>query len=150
MPDCLAGLAASAAIAVSDIPFHGPISEVRVARVEGELVVNPTRSQLAIADLDIMVAATYENIMMVEGEMSEVSEKEMLEAIIFAHEAIKEHCQVQEELAKAVGKEKRAYCHEVNDEELRKDVWEKCYDKAYAMVVNVMQTSTCARDCSHK
>lgn len=133
MPDCLAGLAASAAIAVSDIPFHGPISEVRVARVEGELVVNPTRSQLAIADLDIMVAATYENIMMVEGEMSEVSEKEMLEAIIFAHEAIKEHCQVQEELAKAVGKEKRAYCHEVNDEELRKDVWEKCYDKAYAM-----------------
>ena len=133
MPDCLAGLAASAAIAVSDIPFHGPISEVRVARVDGELVINPTRSQLATADLDIMVAATYENIMMVEGEMNEVSEKEMLEAIIFAHEAIKEHCRVQEELAAAVGKEKRVYCHEVNDEELRKDIWAKCYDKAYAM-----------------
>ncbi|MCQ4872460.1 polyribonucleotide nucleotidyltransferase [Butyricimonas paravirosa] len=133
MPDCLAGLAASAAIAVSDIPFHGPISEVRVARVNGELMINPTKSQLATADLDIMVAATYENIMMVEGEMNEVSEKEMLDAIKFAHEAIKEHCLVQMELAKAVNKEKRVYCHEVNDEELRKDIWAKCYDKAYAM-----------------
>ena len=133
MPDCLAGLAASAAIAVSDIPFHGPISEVRVARVNGELMINPTKSELATADLDIMVAATYENIMMVEGEMNEVSEKEMLDAIKFAHEAIKDHCLVQMELAKAVNKEKRAYCHEVNDEELRKDVWAKCYDKAYAV-----------------
>ena len=133
MPDCLAGLAASAAIAVSDIPFHGPISEVRVARVNGELMINPTKSELTTADLDIMVAATYENIMMVEGEMNEVSEKEMLDAIKFAHEAIKDHCLVQMELAKAVNKEKRAYCHEVNDEELRKDVWAKCYDKAYAV-----------------
>ena len=115
MPDSLAGLAASAAIAVSDIPFHGPISEVRVARVNGEFVINPTCSQLKEADLDIMVGATYENIMMVEGEMDEVSDQ----------------CLVQEELAKAVGKAKRTYCHEVNDEELRKDVWDKCYQKAY-------------------
>ena len=131
MPDSLAGLAASAAIAVSDIPFHGPISEVRVARIQGEYVINPTCSQLKEADLDIMVGATYENIMMVEGEMSEVSEKEMLDAIKFAHVAIKEQCLVQKELAEAVGKTKRTYCHEVNDEELRKDVWDKCYQKAY-------------------
>ena len=131
MPDSLAGLAASAAIAVSDIPFHGPISEVRVARVNGEFVINPTCSQLKEADLDIMVGATYENIMMVEGEMDEVSEQEMLDAIKCAHAAIKEQCLVQEELAKAVGKAKRTYCHEVNDEELRKDVWDKCYQKAY-------------------
>jgi len=133
MPDALAGLAASAALAVSDIPFHGPISEVRVARIDGEFVINPTKSQMANVDLDIMVAATMDNIMMVEGEMKEVSEKEMLDAIKFAHEAIKEQCQVQMELAAAVNKEKRVYCHEVNDEELRKDVWEKCYDKAYAV-----------------
>ena len=131
MPDSLAGLAASAAIAVSDIPFQGPISEVRVARINGELVINPTCSQLANADLDIMVGATYENIMMVEGEMSEVSEQEMLDAIKFAHTAIKDQCLVQKELAEAVGKAKRTYCHEVNDEELRKDVWAKCYQKAY-------------------
>ena len=131
MQDSLAGLAASAAIAVSDIPFHGPISEVRVARIQGEYVINPTCSQLKEADLDIMVGATYENIMMVEGEMSEVSEKEMLDAIKFAHVAIKEQCLVQKELAEAVGKTKRTYCHEVNDEELRKDVWDKCYQKAY-------------------
>ena len=131
MPDCLAGLAASAAIAVSDVPFHGPISEVRVARIDGEFVINPTASALKRADLDIMVGATYENIMMVEGEMNEVSEKEMLDAIKFAHVAIKEQCLVQKELAAAVGKEKRVYCHEVNDEELRKDIWEKCYQKVY-------------------
>lgn len=131
MPDSLAGLAASAAIAVSDIPFHGPISEVRVARINGEFVINPTYSQLKEADLDIMVGATYENIMMVEGEMNEVSEKEMLDAIKFAHTAIKDQCLVQRELAEAVGKAKRTYCHEVNDEELRKDVWAKCYQKAY-------------------
>lgn len=131
MPDALAGLAASAAIAVSDIPFHGPISEVRVARINGEFVINPTASALKEADLDIMVGATYENIMMVEGEMNEVSEKEMLDAIKFAHAAIKEQCLVQNELAAAVNKTKRAYCHEVNDEELRKDIWDKCYQKAY-------------------
>lgn len=131
MPDSLAGLAASAAIAVSDVPFHGPISEVRVARVDGEFMINPTCSQLKKADLDIMVGATYENIMMVEGEMNEVSEKEMLDAIKFAHEAIKDQCLVQKELAEAVGKAKRVYCHEVNDDDLRKDVWDKCYQKAY-------------------
>lgn len=131
MPDALAGLAASAAIAVSDIPFHGPISEVRVARIDGEFVINPTASALKRADLDIMVGATYENIMMVEGEMNEVSEKEMLDAIKFAHVAIKEQCLIQNELAAAVGKEKRVYCHEVNDEELRQDIWDKCYQKAY-------------------
>lgn len=134
IPDALAGLAASAAIAVSDIPFNGPISEVRVARVEGQLVVNPTFDQLEKADMDIMVGATIDNIMMVEGEMKEVSEAEMLEAIKVAHEAIKNQCRVQMELTEAVGKTvKREYCHEVNDEELRKDVREKCYDKVYAI-----------------
>ena len=131
MPDCLAGLAASAALAVSDVPFNGPISEVRVARVNGELVINPTASQMKDADIDIMVGATYENIMMVEGEMNEISEKEMLDAIKFAHDAIKEHCLVQMELMKEVAKEKRTYCHETNDEELKQDVWDKCYQKAY-------------------
>ena len=133
MPDALAGLAASAALAVSDIPFHGPISEVRVARIQGEFVINPTASALKEADLDIMVGATYENIMMVEGEMNEVSELELLEALKAAHEAIKAQCLVQMELAKEVGAVKREYCHEVNDEDLRKDVHDKCYEKAYAV-----------------
>lgn len=134
MPDALAGLAASAALAVSDIPFHGPISEVRVGRVNGEFVVNPTFQQLEVADMDIMVAATYENIMMVEGEMDEVSEAELLEAMKVAHEAIKIHCKAQMELAEMVGKtEKRTYCHEVNDEELKQAVHAACYDKAYAV-----------------
>ena len=133
MPDALAGLAASAALAVSDVPFHGPISEARVARVNGEFRINPAKSELANADLDIIVAATLENIMMVEGEMKEVPEKVMLDAIKFAHEAIKEQCRVQIELSNAVNKEKRAYCHENNDEELREDVWAKCYGKAYAV-----------------
>ncbi len=134
MPDCIAGLAASAALAVSDIPFEGPISEVRVARVDGELVINPTFAQLNRADIDLMVAATLDNIMMVEGEMKEVSEAEMLDAIKAAHEAIKPQCQAQLELMEAVGKtEKRIYCHEENDEDLRKDVREKTYDKVYAV-----------------
>ncbi|HBG42096.1 MAG TPA: polyribonucleotide nucleotidyltransferase, partial [Porphyromonadaceae bacterium] len=132
MPDALAGLAASAALAVSDIPFNGPISEVRVARIDGKLIVNPTFSQLKQADLDIMVGATLDNIMMVEGEMNEVSEAEMLEAIKFAHEEIKKQCQAQIELTEEVGKTvKRKYCHEENDEELRKQVWSNCYQKAY-------------------
>jgi polyribonucleotide nucleotidyltransferase len=132
MPDALAGLAASAALAVSDIPFNGPISEVRVARVNGELVVNPTFSQLKNADIDIMVAATFENIMMVEGEMKEVSEADMLESIRFAHEAIKKQCVAQMELAELVGKTvKRTYCHERNDEELREKVWKNTYDSVY-------------------
>lgn len=132
MPDALAGLAASAALAVSDIPFNGPISEVRVARINGVFVINPTFSQLECADMDIMVAATYDNIMMVEGEMKEVSEEELLEAMKIAHEAIKEHCKAQMELTEMVGKTvKREYCHEEHDEELRKAVHEACYDKVY-------------------
>ena len=134
LPDALAGLAASAALAVSDIPFGGPISEVRVARIDGKFVINPTFSQLEKADMDIMVAATYENIMMVEGEMKEVSEKDLLDAMKVAHEAIKVHCKAQIELTEMVGKTaKREYCHEENDEELRKAVHEACYAKAYAI-----------------
>ncbi|MDE6148409.1 MAG: polyribonucleotide nucleotidyltransferase [Bacteroidales bacterium] len=133
-PDALAGLAASAALAVSDIPFEGPISEVRVARINGELKINPNFSEMADADIDIMVAATYDNIMMVEGEMKEVSEQDMLEAIKFAHEEIKKHCKVQMELTEAVGKTvKRSYCHEENDEELRKAIQDFCYDRCYAI-----------------
>ena len=132
MPDALAGLAASAALAVSDIPFNGPISEVRVARIDGKFVVNPSFTELKTADIDIMVAATIDNIMMVEGEMKEVAEADMLEAIKFAHEEIKIQCQAQIELMKEAGKEqKRAYCHETQDEELRKSVWDFCYDKCY-------------------
>ncbi len=134
MPDALAGLAASAALAVSDVPFNGPISEVRVARVDGEFVVNPTFEQLESADMDIIVAATLDNIMMVEGEMKEVSEEELLEAMKIAHEAIKVHCQVQLELMEAVGKtQKREYNHEEKDEELEKDIHAKTYDKVYAL-----------------
>lgn len=132
MPDALAGLAASAALAVSDVPFNGPISEVRVARINGEYVINPTFKQLENADMDIMVAATLDNIMMVEGEMNEVSELDLLQGLKVAHEAIKVHCQAQLELMEAAGKtEKRQYCHEENDEELRKDVHDKTYAKAY-------------------
>ena len=131
MPDALAGLAASAAIAVSDVPFNGPISEVRVARIDGKFVIDPTFEQLKGADMDLMVGATYENIMMVEGEMNEVSEADLLEALKAAHEAIKTHCLVQKELAAELGVVKREYCHEVNDEELRQKVWDACYDKAY-------------------
>ena len=134
MPDALAGLAASAAIAVSDIPFNGPISEVRVARVNGEFVIDPTFKQLEEADMELMVGATYDNIMMVEGEMKEVSETDLLNALKAAHDAIKVQCKAQIELAEAAGKTvKREYCHETNDEDLRKDVHDKCYDKAYAI-----------------
>lgn len=134
MPDALAGLAASAALAVSDIPFNGPISEVRVARIDGEFVINPTFEQLERADMELMVGATYDNIMMVEGEMNEVSETDLLNALKTAHAAIKEQCKAQIELAEAANATvKREYCHEVNDEDLRKDVHDKCYDKAYAI-----------------
>lgn len=133
IPDALAGLAASAALAVSDIPFNGPVSEVRVARIDGNFVVNPTFSELENADMDIIVAATMDNIMMVEGEMKEVSEDDLLDAMKVAHEAIKLHCKAQLELMETVGKtKKREYCHEQNDEELKKDIWEKTYDKVYA------------------
>jgi len=131
-PDALAGLAASAALAVSDIPFGGPISEVRVARIGGEFVIDPAYSQMKDADLDIMVAATYDNVMMVEGEMKEVSEDVMLEAIRLAHEEIKKHCAAQMELSRELGKDvKRAYCHEANDEQLRQLVIKETYAKAY-------------------
>ncbi|MGL4519969.1 MAG: polyribonucleotide nucleotidyltransferase [Phocaeicola sp.] len=137
MPDALAGLAASAALAVSDIPFNGPISEVRVARIDGQFVVNPTFAQLEKADMEVVVAATYENIMMVEGEMKEVSEADLLEAMKVAHEAIKVHCKAQMELTEAVGKTvKRTYCHETHNEELRAAVREACYDKAYAVAAS--------------
>ncbi len=134
MPDALAGLAASAALAVSDIPFNGPISEVRVARIDGEFVIDPTFEQLERADMELMVGATYDNIMMVEGEMNEVSEADLLAALRAAHDAIKVQCKAQMELAEEVGSTvKREYCHEVNDEALRQDVHDKCYDKAYAI-----------------
>ncbi|MBR2260459.1 MAG: polyribonucleotide nucleotidyltransferase [Paludibacteraceae bacterium] len=136
-PDALAGLAASAALAVSDIPFNGPISEVRVARINGKFVIDPTFEELEKADMDLMVGATYENIMMVEGEMDEVSEQDLLDALKAAHEAIKPMCLVQKELMKELGTEtKREYCHEENDEDLKKDVWDKCYDKAYALATS--------------
>ena len=137
MPDALAGLAASAALAVSDIPFGGPISEVRVARINGEFVINPTFEQMESADMDIMVAATYDNIMMVEGEMKEVSENDLLEAMKVAHEAIKVHCKAQMELMEEVETTvKREYCHEDNDEELRALVHEACYAKAYEVAAS--------------
>ena len=136
-PDALAGLAASAVLAVSDIPFGGPISEVRVSRIDGKFVINPTFSDNARADIDIMVGATIDNILMVEGEMNEVSEADMLEAIKFAHEEIKKQCAVQIELMKELGKDvKRTYCHEVNDEELRQLVIRETYDKVYAVATS--------------
>ena len=130
-PDALAGLAASAALAVSDIPFNGPISEVRVGRINGKLKINPSVSEINTADIDIIVGATLDNIIMVEGEMNEVSESEMLEAIKFAHEEIKKHCKAQLKFAKEVGNDKREYSHEENDEDLRKIVQDKAYDKVY-------------------
>jgi len=132
IPDALAGLAASSALAVSDIPFNGPMSEVRVARIDGKLIINPPFSQLKSADIDIMVGASKDNILMVEGEMNEVSEADMLEAIRFAHEAIKKQCAVQMELMKETGNEvKRAYSHEQNDEGLRDLVFKKTYDRIF-------------------
>jgi polyribonucleotide nucleotidyltransferase len=133
MPDALAGLAASAALAVTNVPFNGPISEVRVARIDGNFVINPSYEDNQRADIDLIVAATIDNIMMVEGEMNEVSEKEMLDAIKFAHTAIIDQCKAQLELREACGITGFAeYCHEKNDEDLRKKVWAETYDKAYA------------------
>ena len=140
MPDALAGFAASAALSVSDIPFDGPISEVRVARINGEYVVDPTFEQMKEADMDIMVGATEENIMMVEGEMKEVSEQDLLQALKVAHEAIKPMCRLQKELAKELGKDvKREYCHEVNDEELREQVNKECYQPAYDITKQALE-----------
>ena len=133
-PDALAGFAASAALACSDIPFECPISEVRVARVNGEYVVNPTFAQMKDADIDVMVGASAENIMMVEGEMKEVSEQDMIGALKVAMAAIKPMCELQSELSRELGKDvKREYCHEVNDEELREQIRKETYDKVYAV-----------------
>ena len=130
MPDALAALAASSALAVSDIPFNGPISEVRVVKSHGEYLVNPITERLDVADIDLIVGATIDNITMVEGELNEASEEEMLEALKVAHEAIKEQCRLQIELSEAAGKTvKRSYSHETNDEELRKQLYEQFYPK---------------------
>ena len=135
LPDSLAGLAASSALAVSDIPFNGPISEVRVARIDGQFKINPTVEEMENADIDIIVAATMDNIMMVEGEMKEVQEADLLEALKVAHSAIKIQCQAQLDLAAEVEKSKvkREYCHENNDEELRAKVESEAYDKIAAI-----------------
>lgn len=135
MPDALAGFAASCAISVSDIPHQGPISEVRVARISGNLVINPTRKQMECADIDMIVGATYNDIMMVEGEMGEVSEADMVEAIRFAHEAIKQQCLLQTEMAKELGVVKRTYCHENNNEEIKKAL----HDFAWQKIMNAME-----------
>ena len=133
MPDALAGFAASVAMQCSDIPIEHPISEVRVARVNGEYIIDPTSEQMKEADMDIMVGATKENIMMVEGEMDEVSEQDLINALKAAHDAIKPMCEIQEELAKELGTDvKREYCDEVNDEELREQVKRETYDACYA------------------
>lgn len=133
MPDALAGFAASVAMQCSDIPIEHPISEVRVARVNGEYIIDPTFEQMKEADMDIMVGATKDNIMMVEGEMDEVSEQDLINALKAAHDAIKPMCEIQEELAKELGTDvKREYCDEVNDEELREQVKKETYDACYA------------------
>lgn len=132
LPDGLAAFAASSAISVSDIPFNGPISEVRVARIDGKFVINPSLSEKERSDMDLIVAASIDNILMVEGEMKEVGEADMLEALKVAHEVIKVQCNLQIELAKAAGKtEKRTYSHETNDENLREQLWKSLYDKVY-------------------
>ena len=131
-PDALAGFAASCALACSDIPFECPLSEVRVARINGEYVINPTFAQMEEADMDLMVGASAENIMMVEGEMKEVSEQDLLGALKAAQEAIRPMCELQTELSKELGTDvKREYCHEVNDEDLRKQINDELYPKAY-------------------
>ncbi len=131
-PDALAALAASAALAVSDIPFHGPISEVRIARIENAWIINPSTEQLKTADIDLLVGASIDNILMVEGEMKEVQEAEMLEAMKLAHEAIKDQCRVQMELTEAVGKTvKREYSHETNDSELKETLHKKYYQRYF-------------------
>ena len=133
MPDALAGLAASACLAVSDIPFDGPISEVRVGRINGQFIINPSTQQLAESDMDIMVGASKEFVAMVEGEMDEVSEKDMADAIHFAHEAIKVQIEAQERLRAQVGKAIRAYEVPQENEEVAKKVYDFCYDKCYAI-----------------
>ncbi len=134
-PDALAALAASTAIAISDIPFNGPISECRVARIDGNFMINPSSEQLANADIDLMVGASTDSVAMVEGEMNEVSEAEMIEAIKIGHEAIKVQCAAQLKLAEKVGatSEKREYCHETHDEDLKERIKKETYDAVYAV-----------------
>ena len=134
-PDALAALAASSAIAISDIPFNGPISECRVARIDGNFMINPSSEQLANADIDLMVGASTDSVAMVEGEMNEVSEAEMIEAIKIGHEAIKVQCAAQLKLAEKVGatSEKREYCHETHDEDLKERIKKETYDAVYAV-----------------
>lgn len=146
LPDCLAGLAASAALAVSDIPFNGPISEVRVAKINGDLKINPTPAELEKASLEFIVAGSLEYILMVEGEANEISEDEMVEALQFAHEEIKKHCLVQKELTIAVGKEaKREYVHEKSDpalfEKMHAELYQKCYETVSLQIANKSERS---------
>ena len=133
MPDALVGLAASAALSLSDIPFDGPISEVRVGRIEGDFVINPSRSKLAESDIDIMVGASEDSVVMVEGEFNEISEEEMADAIKFAHEEVKKHIEAQKKLIKMVGisSEKREYDGAEEDSELEAEISKKVYQKSY-------------------
>ncbi|HLU88538.1 MAG TPA: polyribonucleotide nucleotidyltransferase [Cyclobacteriaceae bacterium] len=151
LPDCLAGLAASAALAVSDIPFNGPISEVRVAKIDGKHVINPSPKQLSKASLELIVAGSQEFILMVEGEGNEISEDEMIEAIQFAHEEIKRQCQVQVELTKAVGKEvKRTYNHEKEDlalyDKMKAELYDKCYEVVSRQIPNKAERSALIKE----
>jgi polyribonucleotide nucleotidyltransferase len=148
LPDAMVALAASAALMVSDIPFKGPISEVRVARIDGKFFINPSVADIKRADMDLIVAGTMENISMVEGELKEASEKEMLEALRIAHDAIKQQCNAQIELAGMVEKSKikREHLPPVEDEELKEKVWKETYDKIYA-IAKLRHCKTCTERC---
>jgi polyribonucleotide nucleotidyltransferase len=151
LPDALAGLAASAALAVSDIPFNGPISEVRVAKIDGKLVINPKPADLAKASMEFIVAGSLEYILMVEGEASEIQEDEMIEAMQFAHEEIKRHCQAQVELTKMVGKEiKRTYCHEKSDvalyDMMRAELYAKLFEVVNRQIANKNERSSLVKE----
>ncbi|PZX56973.1 polyribonucleotide nucleotidyltransferase [Algoriphagus ratkowskyi] len=151
LPDALAGLAASAALAVSDIPFNGPISEVRVVKIDGKLIINPTPTQLAKASLEFIVAGSLDFILMVEGEANEIQEEEMLEAMQYAHEEIKRHCQAQIELTKLVGKEvKREYSHEKSDpalfDKMKADVYDKLYASVGKLIANKSERSALIKE----
>lgn len=151
LPDGLAAFAASSALSVTDIPFDGPISEVRVARINGKFVINPTLKDKETADIDLIVAASMDKLLMVEGEMKEVSEEDMVEALRVAHKAIKEQCKLQVELTKALGKEtKRTYNHEKNDEDLKKQLWDLLYPKAYEVACKLTANKSERADAFHK
>lgn len=151
LPDGLAAFAASAALSVTDIPFDGPISEVRVARINGKFVINPTLKDKETADIDLIVAASMDKLLMVEGEMKEVSEDDMVEALRVAHEAIKEQCKLQVELTKALGKEtKRTYNHEKNDADLKKQLWDLLYPKAYEVACRLTANKSERAEAFHK